>query len=261
MVETSSVSTVVATQNPRPKPPPLPPMPAQDLIEPESESEPPAQDRQRPHAPMQFGHTPLSAAFRFVEPTWRNYIMYVDMESRAGNADAKRYLDNWRALSPQERKVHFPEQLCELASVSPSDLIRWVSGQAWQEGSAKAAMCLTFMRDRVLEKTAQFAIDSPDNYKHAELFMRAGGLLPSNNGRGGPAVTIFNTPVASSGSVALAGARSESSPVERSGLRDMDSEIVELSRIMQTEGPEPSGPGVPDELDDEEEESGDGDDE
>jgi hypothetical protein len=210
---------------------------------------------------MLFGATPLSAAFRFVEPTWRNYIMYVDMEARTGNPDAQRYLNNWKALSWNERQGHFPEQLCELSTVAPSDLIRWVAGQVWMEGSAKAAMCMSFMRDKVLEKTAEFGMANPDNYKHAELFMRASGLLPQSNGRGGggPAVTIFNSPVASSGSVALSGSRSDSSPVAASGLRAMDEDIVELSRVMQTEGPEelPNVPDEPDEPEDEDDEETD----
>jgi hypothetical protein len=212
-----------------------------------NQSSPPVQEYRRHHVkPLQFGHTPLSAAFRFVEPTWRNYIMYVDMEARTGNADAQRYLAIWQALSGGEKQSHFPEQLCELATVSPSDLIRWVAGQAWMEGSAKAAMCMTFMRDRVLEKTAEFAMQTPENYKHTELFMRASGLLPSGGGRTAPAVTIFNAPTASSGSVAVSGARSESA----AGLHSMDEEIVELSKVMQTEGLEDRIPNVPD--DDEE---------
>jgi len=179
-----------------------------------------------------FGHTSLSAAFRFVEPTWRNYIMYVDAEARAGNADALRYLKVWQSLPPKERNAHMPEQICELASVIPSDLVSWVARQAFAEGSAKANMCLSFMRDRVLEQTATFALASPDNFKDRELFLKASGSLPTPNGRMGTIIPIFNMPTASSGSIA--GVVSEASPVDKSGLRDMDSEIVELSKIMQT---------------------------
>lgn len=180
--------------------------------------------------PVKFGHTPLSAAFRFIEPTWRNYIMYIDMESRTGNKEAKRYLEVWQSLPLRERSSHLPEQICDMASVAPSDVIRWVSGQVWIEGSAKSAMCMSFMKDKVLEQTAQYAMASPDNYKHAELFVKAAGMYPQTS-KGPAPVSIFNMPVASSN--AVAGVRSEVSPVHSSGLRSMDEDIVELSKIMQ----------------------------
>ncbi len=200
----------------------------------------PVQDRSKVPPSLPFGPTPLAAAFRFVEPTWRNYIMYVDMEARSGNLEARHYLSIWQSLPPRERQSHVPEQLCELASCTPADLIGWVSRQVWQEGSAKSAMCMSFMRDRVLDKTAEFAMASPDNARHTELFMKASGLLPaSSGGRGGPSVMIpiFNQPSASSGAVALAGAKTETSPTGAAGLRTMDDEIVELSRIMQMDSP------------------------
>jgi hypothetical protein len=159
--------------------------------------------------------------------------MYVDLEARTGaNPDAARYLAIWKALSYKEKQVHMPEQICELATVPPADLIAWVSRQAWQEGSAKASMCMSFMRDKVLESTAKFAMASPDNYKHAELFAKVAGMTPQPVRSGG--VTFLNQPIASSSSVA--GAKSESAPVHASGLRSMDDEIVELSKIMQTGG-------------------------
>lgn len=207
-------------------------MPCQDLTPPPA---PVAVDlKSSPNQPLSLplNLTPLAAAFRFIEPTWRNYIMYVDLEARTGNLDAERYLKCWQALSGRERQIHMPEQLCDLSSTPASDLIRWVSGQAWQESAAKSSMCMSFMRDKVLEKTGEYAMASPDNYRHADLFMRVSGVLPVSSGRGGPAVAIFNAPTASSGSVA--GVVSESAPVDRSGLRDMDAEIVELSRVMQT---------------------------
>lgn len=221
------------TQNPRPLQ--LPAAPVQDLSPAPSESAETVLAQSQGHSKTLFGLTPLASAFRFVEPTWRNYIMYVDMEARTGNEDARRYLATWQSLPPRERQAHVPEQLCELATVSAADLIAWVTKQVWVEGSAKASMVMSFNRDRVLERTAQFAMASPDNYRHAELFAKVGGMMPAAPSRGGVTVPIFNMPVASSGSVALAGSKSESSAVHALGLRDMDSEIVELSRIMQRE--------------------------
>jgi len=202
--------------------------------------------------PVKFGSTPLSAAFRFIEPTWRNYIMYVDLESRTGNEEAKRYLEIWKSLPSQEQRTHLPEQICDMASILPSDLIRWVSGQVWIEGSAKSAMCLSFMKDKVLEKIGEFAMDSPDNFKHAELFAKVSGAMPQ-----GPKVapvSIFNMPVASSN--AVAGAKSECAPVYATGLKDMDMEIVELSKIMQGEEmpTHARAQDIPDDPDDEDDE-------
>ena len=202
--------------------------------------------------------TPLAAAFRFVEPTWRNYIMYVGMEVREGNLDAKRYVAIWESLSKSEVRAHMPEQICELANVQAADLIGWVSRQMWAEGNAKASMCLSFTRDKVLQKTAEYAMDSPDNYKHAELYMKVSGMVPQAQRGGG--TTIFNAPVASSGSVALAGGRTETGPVHPSGLRDMDHEIVELSRIMQTGNTDNRAEMREDDTEDEEDDSDKGDD-
>ncbi len=187
--------------------------------------------------------------------------MYVDLEARTGNLDARRYLTTWQSLQPRERRSHFPEQICDLANVPSDDLIGWVSRQAWKECAPKANMCMSFMRDKVLERSAQFAMQAPENYKHTELFMRASGLITTGGGgrQAGSAVTIFNQPVASSSSVA--GAKSESTPVARSGLRDMDSEIVELSRIMQTGSIESRAEALEDEAaDDEDDDHADDDD-
>lgn len=220
----------------------LPPAPLQDLSAPPVH---PVQERQQGSASNgasmripAFGLTPLASAFRYIEPTWRNYISYVDMEARSGNVEAQYFIKIWQSLPPRERISHVPEQLCELAKVPAADLVAWVTKQVWQENQASTSMVLSFNRARVLERTAEFAMDSPDNGRHAELFLKAAALLPSGNGRAAQPISIYNMPVASSGSVALAGvgAKSDSSSVSASGLRDMDAEVVELSRIMQTDG-------------------------
>ena len=205
--------------------------------------------------------TPLAAAFRFVEPTWRNYIVYVEAEAKTGNPDARRYVAAWQALSKSERLCHAPEQICDLVNVKQDELLRWVAGQSWLSCSARSGMCLSFMRDKVLEKTAQFAMESSENARHTEIFLRAAGALPSSGGSrgsGGVNLSFLNMPVASSGSVALAGSKSESAPVDRSGLKDMDSEIVDLAAIMQTESSATNCKAT--EIEDEEEEDDEDDD-
>jgi hypothetical protein len=211
----------------------LPVAPVQDLLD---DGTVQTQDRSRMGPAALGGLTPLASAFRYIEPTWRNYIQYVDMEARTGNEDARRYLRIWQSLPYKERVSHVPEQLCELATVSSADLVAWVTKHVWVENQASTSMVLSFNRARVLDATAQFAMQDPENVRHSELFLKAAGALPQSGGRGGPPISIYNMPVASSGSVALAGAKSDSSPVDASGLRSMDNDIVELSRIMQNEG-------------------------
>lgn len=221
---------VIETQNARPT---LPAAPVQDLTEqPAPEAADTALERGQGQSKTLFGLTPLAAAFRFISPSWRNYIMYVDMEARTGNVEAQHYLRTWQALTPKERQTHVPEQICELSQVVPADLVGWVTKRVWDENTAATGMVLSFNRPRVLERTAQFAMESPENGRHADLFLKAAGVMPQPS-RGAVGHTFNLMPVASSGSVALAGSKSDSSPVSVTGLRDMDQEIVELSRIMQ----------------------------
>lgn len=227
IVEIDAVEVRPATQNVRPD---APPPPAQDLtLNPDI---PLTTDKSFVPSVAEFGHTILSSAFRFIKPTWRNYIMYVDAEARTGNEDANRFHEAWKSLTTFERVTWFPEQLCTLANVKPEVLFGWVSKHALFSNTAESSMALSFLRTNVVEATAGYAIDSPDNYKDRELFLRAAGALPQASG--GRAVTFMNAPVVSSSSVALSGSRSESSPVDKSGLKDMDSEIVDLAKIMQS---------------------------
>jgi hypothetical protein len=195
-----------------------------------------------------FGHTPLSSAFRFVVPTWRNYIMYVDMEARAGDPDAARYLKVYNSLPPKERNAHFPEQLCDLSNVPHADLISWVTKQAWIEGSTRASLVLSFQRDEVLKSVAQYAMSSPDNLGHAKLFMSAASMLPQTGRQ--PGVQIFNTPVSLSSARSASDARSAG---PRDSLPDMDDEIIELSQIMQTGSLEVAATQVKEGMDDDDE--------
>lgn len=184
----------------------------------------------------------LASVFRVIEPTWRNYIRYVGMEAREGNKDAVRYLAAWDKTAGEERMYHIPEKLCDLAGVRPGELAGWVMKHAFDEGLARKEALLKYASVTMIERNMKFAYDSPENYKHMELFFRAAGLVAP-----APPVhhTIYNHPIASSN--AVAGVRSESAPAGGSGLQDMDSAIVELSKIMQTEGAKSMRAQEPDE--------------
>jgi hypothetical protein len=191
------------------------------------------------HADAMLGLSPLASAFRFVEPGWHNYIKYVDMQARTGDEDARRYLAVWKALGAHERAGHTPEQLCAQTKVSCDELRRWVGSHFLAEGSMRAQTIMNSFQDLLLGRTLEFAMSAPEAHADRKLLFQASGLLPQTGMRGPlkHALNIFNVPVASSGSVALAGARSESSPVSASGLRGMDDEIVSLAQVMQHDAP------------------------
>lgn len=217
----------------------LPPLPASDYSVLPLENPPVSDPRAVVPAPV-FGHTLLSAAFRYIKPTWRNYIQYVDMEARTGNESARRFVSVWRSLPVTEQRTHLPEQICELAGVSANNLVSWVSGQVWLEGSAQSAMVMAFRKSEVMEQTAAFALQSPDNYKHAELFLKASGALPQSARQGvSPAVNIFNTPFAPTGAVSGTAAALTAAAVPAvtapSLALDMDQEIINLAQVMQSE--------------------------
>src|SRR6516165_2297890 len=73
----------------------------------------------------------LAVAFRPIRPTWRNYIEYVDFAARNGDPAMVRYRDSYLALAPRDRRSHWPEQLCELANVTPGELVGAVCRALW----------------------------------------------------------------------------------------------------------------------------------
>lgn len=214
-------SIAIQTQNPKPEPEPIevelpaPPVSVSEVLD--------------------VGSTQLISALRFVEPSWRNYIHYVQADAASGNLDAKRYLDTYLSLTADKQRRHVPEQLCYLTGTKPEDLIAWVNRQLYVESAGRTAMLTSNRRDKVLEKVADFAMESADNYKHAELFMKASGAIATGGrGGGGSPVTIFNAPIASASSQSSATAASISSSMS-GAMKSMDEEIIELSKIMQTE--------------------------
>lgn len=216
-------SIPIRTQNPKPEPEPIEvELPAPPVSVSVSEV-------------LDVGSTQLISALRFVEPSWRNYIHYVQADAASGNLDAKRYLDTYLSLTADKQRRHVPEQLCYLTGTKPEDLIAWVNRQLYVESAGRTAMLTSNRRDKVLERVADFAMESPDNYKHAELFMKASGAIATGSGRGGGSpVTIFNAPIASTSSQSSATSASMSSSMS-GAMKSMDEEIIELSKIMQTE--------------------------
>ena len=183
----------------------------------------------------------MTSLFSYVGSTWRDYIQYVDAESRSGSAsavDAQNFLSVWHHLDEAQRRASVPEQICLLANIPFDQVVRWVVGQAFLVGMASESLCKSFNRTPALKKTFDYAMESADNFQHMKTFLQATGTLPMSGGGGGRALPAINQnfltmPMATSNAVALAGGKSESQPTRTSGLTDMDTEIVELSRVMQ----------------------------
>jgi hypothetical protein len=202
---------LLETQNPKPEPAVLPPLQ-------------PAYQQ----ALKELGKTPLQFAFEHVEPSWQGYIRYVQNVANKGNLDARRYVDYWMR-SGKPGQAGPPEQICEAAQVNPDHLIAWVAVEAAHEGTYQLGVMRAFKRAPAVKRMVDFAMDAPENFKHMELFCKVDGLLPVGRPGG---TRIYNQPIAASGSVA--GVLSESGTADRGGLRDMDSEVVNLSQILQT---------------------------
>ena len=235
---------VPITQNPRPRPRPVtvpPPVPALEPATPPPTAPTVSLPRMITSRPSVGDHSrflksPLIAALSFVEPTWRDYLKYVEAESAAGNSEAKSYIHQYLLLTEYQRKNATPEQICALAHVPHDHLLRWVTGQAFMLGASMELMAKSFKRGPLMSKIADFAMESPDNVRHAELFMKSAGMLPQAVSRGGINIPIY----APGGTVGMPGtgggdgkANANVPALPAGGLRTMDDDIIDLAAIMQ----------------------------
>jgi hypothetical protein len=169
--------------------------------------------------------SPLSMAFRHIKPGWRNYIEYVDLAARKGDTAMIRYRACYEALAPRDKIHSWPEQLCELADVSPGELVGAVCRAIWEAKAAESSMVSSIAHPEVLMETARLA-KKPDNYRDRELFFRLTGSLPDKKGA---SINIFNAPQAHSGEVSLPDLAQG-----RTRLKSFDEEIIEMSRDLET---------------------------
>lgn len=171
--------------------------------------------------------SPLSVAFRHVRPAWRNYISYVDLAARNGDTDMERVRACYEALTPRDRREIWPEQLCELANVTPGELVGAVCRALWESKAAESSMVSAIAHPEVLVATAKMA-QHPMHSRDRELFFRLTGSLPDKKGA---SINIINNPTAQAGSVKLMD--------EASGnrLRSMDEEVIEMTRQLDRSTP------------------------
>lgn len=165
----------------------------------------------------------LSVAFQHIKPNWRSYIMYVDMAARGGNEKMKRYRGVYESLPSKERAAAWPEQLCDLAEITPRELYEAVCGQMWDSKAAESSMMCSLEHPQVLGAMIKYAKEE-NHYQDRELFLRATGSLPDKKGA---SINIFNQAAGIAAGPALDG------QPPRARLRSFDEEIVEMSRDLE----------------------------
>lgn len=146
--------------------------------------------------------------------------MYVGYAAAAGDEDMIKIRDAYNHLPPRERNAMMPETLCDLAGVQTADLIAAVAKQVWLHKHPESSITVAMEQPLVIESTAEFAKASPDNYKHAELFMRLSGALPDKHGA---SIVINNSPQT---------ANINHSPAGANGYKTMDQRIIEMGKLL-----------------------------
>ena len=166
-------------------------------------------------------HSLLSVTFRHIKPSWRGYILYVDMAARKGDEAMRRFREAYESLPPKERAGAWPEQICDMANVEPGELYGAVCRQLWDSKAAESSMMCSIEHPEVLGATIKFA-KRPGFYHDRELFLRSTGSLPD---RKGASINIYNQ--------AAAGAAAALPEAAQAKLRTFDDEIIDMSRDLE----------------------------
>jgi uncharacterized protein YoaH (UPF0181 family) len=173
-------------------------------------------------AALKIADTPLSHAFRHIEPTWRNYIYYANQAAQGGDPNMKKFMDSYNALPRREQQTVMPDKLCDLSGVSAGDLIAAVSKELWNHKQGESTITASVQHPKVIERTAYFAQAFVDNNKDRELFLRATGSLPDKKGAGiGININFPQAP-----------ANNLPSSAGMNGFRPMDQSIIEMSKLL-----------------------------
>jgi hypothetical protein len=165
--------------------------------------------------------TPLSNAFRHIEPTWRNYIYYVSRAAVAGDEDMAKVIASYEALPTRERTTIMPEKLCDLAGVDAGDMIAAVSREVWRHKQPESVITASMKHPKVIEATANFAIGDPMGGRDRELFFRLTGGLPDKKGA---SIVINNNPQTAINSQPSSGGLN--------GYKSMDQRVIDLGKLL-----------------------------
>lgn len=174
--------------------------------------------------------SPLSVAFRHIHPNWRAYIQFVDLAARKGDTAMGRFLHSYESLRGLDRVNTWPEQICELANVTPGELIGAVCRQIWESKAAESSMISSIAHPELLLETIRLA-KRPENFKDRELCFRMMGSLPDKKGT---SINIFNTAAAQAAEASLPDLASG-----RQRLKSFDQEIIDIDRDVETEATVP----------------------
>jgi len=142
--------------------------------------------------------TPISIAFRLIEPTWRNYIFYVGCSVNS----------------------IMPEQLCDLSGVMSADLISAVSREVWLHKHPESVITSSMLHPKMVQATAFYGQTLADCDRDRELFFRITGSLPDKKGT---SIVINNAPQT---------ANIHQSPAGANGFKPMDQRVIEMGKLL-----------------------------
>jgi hypothetical protein len=148
----------------------------------------------------------------------------VDLAARNGDTAMTRYREVYQSLGTFDQRHHWPEQLCELADVTPGELIGAVCRALWESKAAESSMVSAIAHPEVLARTAALAQGGASNYRERELFFRLTGSLPDKKGA---SINIINNPTAQAGTVKLGDGE-----LNGPRLLTMDEEVIEMTRQL-----------------------------
>ena len=168
--------------------------------------------------PILKARTPLAVAFRHIKPDWRRYITFVDLAARKSDTAMARVRDCYETLAPLDRVHYWPEQLCDLAQVSPGELVGAVCRQIWESKAAESSMVSSIAQPVLLLRTIELA-KREDNFRDRELCYRMWGMLPDRKGN---SININNYSSAEANANDPAGTR----------LKSFDEEVIDMTRTL-----------------------------
>lgn len=171
--------------------------------------------------------SPLSVAFRWIKPNWRCYIQYADLAARKGNTAMQRVVDVYNSLEKKERINIWPEQICDMAAITPDELVGAVCQNLWASKAAESSMVSAIAHPEVLMKLVEFA-KKEENFRDRELYLRATGSLPDRKGN---SINIYNQAVGQNAEIPLP------SVVGKAKLKTFDAEVIDMNRDLETPNP------------------------
>ena len=166
--------------------------------------------------------TPVALAFRRIEPTWRNYVYYVERAAKTGDESMTKFVAAYNKLTFREKQTMMPEQICDLVGVAPADVIAAVARELWIHKSSETVITASMNQPRMMEATAFYGQMLADCGRDRELFFRVTGSLPDKKGT---SVVINNNPQ-------TANINNPPPTAGANGFRQMDQRVIEMGKLL-----------------------------